>query len=131
MLEMDAIYKRIWHAPNGHAYFGWFNKSYPDHLFDLTQLLDFLYTVSVPGELAGDINKLVIGYFLEATANVKRCTSEEEMFETAEPVAWFAKRLFECVEYDSDLIDEYKRAMGLPIETAQQELERHKWLNGY
>ncbi len=114
-MDKREIYKRIWQAPDGNAYFGIFSDRYPDHLFNVTKFLYDFCDVDLPQEIAGNLNKLVIEYFLEATREDERCTSAKEMFDTADPVVWFRKRLMACITEDSELVNEYKRAMGLSI----------------
>ena len=129
-MDIKALYKRLWQAPDGHVYFGWFCSEIPDHLFDVSKFLEVLYSVSEPQEIAGDIDKLVIAYFLEASSQTVRGTEAREMFETAEPVIWSEKKLVSCITYHSDLVLGYKRAMGLPIETLQERYFEHKRKNG-
>lgn len=129
-MDIKGIYKRLWHAPDGHVYFGWFSKEIPDHLFDVSKFLEILYSATDPQEVAGDIDKLVIAYFLEASSEETRGTEAREMFATAEPVVWFEKKLVSCITYHGDLVLGYKRAMGLPIETLQERYFEHKRKNG-
>jgi len=128
-MDPKEIYKRIWQAPDGNAYFGIFSDGYPDHLFNVTEFLYTLYTVELPQEIAGDLNKLVIEYFLEATRKDDRCTSTKGMFDTAEPVVWFRNRIMKCIVDNWSLIDEYKKAMGLPVSTTREDLDRYNNLN--
>ena len=129
-MDIKDIYKRLWHAPDGHVYFGWFSKEIPDHLFDVSKFLEILYSATDPQEVAGDIDKLVIAYFLEASSEETRGTEAREMFATAEPVVWFEKKLISCVTYHIDLVCEYKRVMGLPIQTVRERLNEYHLANG-
>lgn len=124
------ISKRLWTAPNGHVYYGEFSDEYREHLFDVTELLTILYCDTIPGEIPEEINKLVVSYFLEATREVKPCTPTEAMNKIASPVAWLADKIQDCISSDRALIDDYKRAMGLPIEPAADVYSRYKDMNG-
>lgn len=124
------ISKRLWTAPNGHVYYGEFSDEYREHLFDVTKLLTILYCDTIPGEIPEEINKLVVSYFLEATREVKPCTPTEAMNKIAAPVAWLADKIQDCISSDRALIDDYKRAMGLPIEPAADVYSRYKDMNG-
>ena len=89
-----------------------------------------LYDTTTTKELAEDIDKLVIEYFLEATKNDECWVPEpKKMFEVAEPPAWFANRLRKCIVTNSELIDDYKKAMNLPDETLEESYNRHKYMN--
>lgn len=130
-MEANDIYKRLWQAPDGHTYFGLFNDDYPDHLFDVSKLLNVLYATSYPEEIATDISKLVIAYFIEAAKTAMPEGSDpENVFNTADPVVWFINRLRECIVNNQKLINDYKSAMGLPIETTNESLDRYVYLNG-
>ncbi|ROS93567.1 hypothetical protein EEL40_13985 [Muribaculaceae bacterium Isolate-083 (Janvier)] len=129
-MEAKEIYKRLWQTPDGHTYFGWFSDNYHDHLFDVSKLIMLLYDTTTTKELAEDIDKLVIEYFLEATKNDECWVPEpKKMFEVAEPPAWFANRLRKCIVTNSELIDDYKKAMNLPDETLEESYNRHKYMN--
>lgn len=78
------------------TYFGWFGEQYQDHLFDITKLLGIFYTVSIPAEVSGDIDRLVANYFLEVLRdNSPAFTNTEDALSIAEPALWFAKSLKE------------------------------------
>lgn len=129
-MEATDIYKRLWQAPDGHTYFGWFSDNYRDHLFDVSKMIMLLYDSTTAAALAGDIDKLVIEYFLEASKNDESWdTAPKKMFETAEPVAWFADRLRDCLVDNADLLEGYRKAMKLPEESLEQGYYRHKKMN--
>ena len=129
-MDVEEVYKRLWQAPNGHTYFGWFSDNYHDHLFDVSKMITLLYDTTTTEALAGDIDKLVIEYFLEATKNDEAWVTEpKKMFEIAEPPAWFADRLRKCIVTSSVLIADYKKAMKLPDESLEQNYYRHKKMN--
>ena len=75
-MDVEEVYKRLWQAPNGHTYFGWFSDNYHDHLFDVSKMITLLYDTTTTEALAGDIDKLVIEYFLEATKNDEAWVTE-------------------------------------------------------
>lgn len=124
------ISKRLWTAPNGHVYYGEFSDEYRPHLFDVSTLIEVLYCDSIPGEVSEELNKLVVSYFLEATRHTQQETSSKDMNDIAAPVAWFAGRIQDCLIFDEVLIKGYQRAMGLPIEPAEDSFERYKAMNG-
>lgn len=128
-MKATDIYEKLWHAPNGHVYYGEFSDEYKDHLFDITTLITIFYCDSIPGEVPEELNQLVVSYFLEATREVKPCTPTEEMNKTASPVAWLADRIKDCIIFDGALIDDYKKAMGLPIESMNDSYARYRTMN--
>lgn len=130
MMNITDFYKRIWQAPDGHAYFGRFSDYHQDHLLDVSKLLDLFYNNTIPEEVAGDIDRLVIAYFIEATTSFKRETPHERMNEIAYPAEWIAEQIRGCIVYNGNLIRDYKLAMGLPIESDAEVYVRHKTLNG-
>lgn len=131
-MESQEIYHRIWQAPDGNAYFGIFTDRYPDHLFNVSEFLITLYQGTTPKDVSNDIDKLVVEYFLEGSSgDIDRCTEPKEMFETADPVVWFANNIMRCIVDDASLIDGYKRAMGLPIPTDRENLDRYRNLNNF
>lgn len=129
-MDIKDIYNRIWHAPDGHAYFGRFSDCHQDHLFDVSKLLDLFYSDTLPEDVAGDIDRLVIAYFLEATTAYKHETPHNKLNEVAYPAEWVAERIRGCIVYNSTLVKAYKAAMGLPIESDEESYIRHKTLNG-
>lgn len=130
-MTVADIKKRLWIAPNNHVYFGWFGEKYSDHLLDVSELLDMFYTVSIPAEVCGDIEKLVVSFFMEVTRleGMDATIDADKAFRIAEPSVWFVRRLRHCIVDDSVLIDDYKKAMGLPIETYEEESARFRYLN--
>ena len=116
-MEAIDIYKRLWQAPDGHTYFGLFNDDYPDHLFDVSKLLNVLYATSYPEEIATDISKLVIAYFIEATkTTMPEGSDPENVFNTADPVVWFINRLRECIVNNRQWVSQLKPRMRVLID---------------
>lgn len=131
-MTLTDISKRLWQAPNGHVYFGMFGEWYEEHLFDVSEMLDTFYTTSIPAEVCGDIEKLVVCFFMELTRldSMEATIAPDEAFRIAEPAVWFVRRLRRCIVGDVSLIEDYKRAMGLPSESYDEQKERFNRLNG-
>lgn len=128
MKETD-IYKRLWYAPDGHTYFGLFSDDYMDHLFDVSKLLETMYTITPPEEIASDTSKLIIAYVLAATSTATGTEDPDTINKLVSPVEWFVRQLRNCIVFDCKLIKDYKEAMGLPYEEAREQINRLNWLN--
>ena len=129
-MRFIKVSKRLWTAPNGHVYYGEFSDEYRPHLFDVSTFIEVLYCDSIPGEVTEELNKLVVSYFLEATRHTQPETPKKEMNDIAAPVAWFARRIQDCLTFDETLIKGYQQAMGLPIEPGEDSFARYKNMNG-
>lgn len=129
-MNVTDIYKRLWHAPDGHTYFGLFTDDYKDHLFDVSKFLETLYMIAPPEQVSKDISRLIIAYIIAATTHDVETDETEDINNVVVPVDWFVKHIRHCIIYEEDIIWQYKRAMGLPVEAGDISIKRYGYLNG-